>query len=64
MIEQDMMAGQDQHLPHEAWHVVRQAQGRVRPTLPLPSGVAVHDDTGLGREADQIGARAARIVGR
>ena len=26
-------AGQERHLPHEAWHVVQQAQGRVRPTL-------------------------------
>ena len=24
--------GQEQHLPHEAWHVVQQAQGRVKPT--------------------------------
>ncbi len=25
--------GQDQHLPHEAWHVVQQKQGRVMPTV-------------------------------
>jgi hypothetical protein len=25
--------GQEEHLPHEAWHVVQQAQGRVRPTM-------------------------------
>ncbi|WP_394747657.1 eCIS core domain-containing protein [Spongiimicrobium salis] len=25
--------GQDKHLPHEAWHVVQQKQGRVQPTL-------------------------------
>jgi hypothetical protein len=24
--------GQERHLPHEAWHVVQQKQGRVRPT--------------------------------
>ncbi|MEL6127089.1 MAG: DUF4157 domain-containing protein, partial [Pseudomonadota bacterium] len=24
--------GQDQHLPHEAWHVVQQRQGRVPTT--------------------------------
>lgn len=24
--------GQDTHLPHEAWHVVQQKQGRVKPT--------------------------------
>src|SRR5690554_3825496 len=25
--------GQERHLPHEAWHVVQQKQGRVRPTI-------------------------------
>lgn len=23
------------HLPHEAWHVVQQSQGRVKPTMQL-----------------------------
>ena len=27
--------GQERHLPHEAWHVVQQKQGRVQPTLQL-----------------------------
>ncbi|HEX7987867.1 MAG TPA: DUF4157 domain-containing protein [Duganella sp.] len=27
--------GQEQHLPHEAWHVVQQAQGRVKPTTQM-----------------------------
>ena len=26
-------SGQEKHLPHEAWHVVQQKQGRVKPTL-------------------------------
>jgi hypothetical protein len=51
--------GQERHLPHEAWHVVQQAQGRVRPTLQLKDGVPVNDDVGLEREADVMGARAA-----
>lgn len=25
--------GQEQHLPHEAWHVAQQKQGRVQPTM-------------------------------
>ncbi|OXS61887.1 hypothetical protein B1A99_04615 [Cohnella sp. CIP 111063] len=29
-------SGQEQHTPHEAWHVMQQAQGRVQPTLPDP----------------------------
>lgn len=27
--------GQEQHLPHEAWHVVQQAHGRVKPTMQM-----------------------------
>jgi Domain of unknown function (DUF4157) len=50
--------GQEQHLPHEAWHVVQQRQGRVQPTLQLEGGVAVNDDAALEAEADQMGARA------
>ena len=51
--------GQEQHLPHEAWHLVQQAQGRVQPTLQLNGGVAVNDDASLEREADLMGARAS-----
>lgn len=49
--------GQEKHLPHEAWHVVQQAQGRVRPTMQA-KGVAINDDAGLEAEADRMGARA------
>jgi len=47
--------GQERHLPHEAWHVVQQAQGRVKPTLQMKDGVPVNDDPGLEREADVMG---------
>ncbi len=50
--------GQEQHLPHEAWHVVQQAQGRVQPTMQMKAGVPVNDDEGLEREADVMGAKA------
>ncbi|ACE85162.1 eCIS core domain-containing protein [Cellvibrio japonicus] len=50
--------GQEQHLPHEAWHVVQQAQGRVKPTLQMKTGVPVNDDVGLEHEADVMGGRA------
>jgi hypothetical protein len=53
--------GQEQHLPHEAWHVVQQAQGRVRPTMQMAGGVAVSDDAGLEREADAMGAQAGTV---
>ena len=50
--------GQEQHLPHEAWHVVQQAQGRVKPTMQMRGSVPVNDDVGLEREADVMGGRA------
>ncbi len=50
--------GQEQHLPHEAWHVVQQRQGRVAPTMQM-QGVAINDDAGLEQEADVMGAKAA-----
>ncbi|MDD3246405.1 MAG: DUF4157 domain-containing protein [Methanosarcina sp.] len=49
--------GQEKHLPHEAWHVVQQEQGRVRPTVQLKE-LAVNDDAGLEREADVMGVKA------
>jgi hypothetical protein len=47
--------GRERHLAHEAWHVVQQAQARVRPTIKV-AGVGVNDDSGLEREADAQGA--------
>jgi len=54
--------GQEQHLPHEAWHVVQQAQVRVRPTMQMRGGISVNDDAGLEKEADVMGSRAASMV--
>jgi hypothetical protein len=48
--------GQERHLPHEAWHVVQQKQGRVRPTMHL-KGVGINDNVRLEQEADQMGTR-------
>lgn len=53
--------GQERHLPHEAWHIVQQAQGRVRPTMQMKGTTAVNDDAGLEREADVMGARAMQM---
>ena len=50
--------GQGEHLPHEAWHVVQQAQGRVKPTLQMHGGMVVHDDNGLERQADEMLSKA------
>jgi len=53
--------GQEKHLPHEAWHVVQQKQGRVRPTMQMKSQVAINDEPGLEHEADVMGAKAAQM---
>lgn len=53
--------GQEQHLPHEAWHVVQQKQGRVQPTMQA-KGVPVNDDVGLESEADTMGAKALQMA--
>jgi len=50
--------GQEKHLPHEAWHIVQQKQGRVRPTMQMKGNVNVNDDAGLEKEADVMGAKA------
>lgn len=52
--------GQEQHLPHEAWHVVQQKQGRVQPTMQL-QGVNVNDNEGLEKEADVMGGKALQM---
>jgi hypothetical protein len=56
-----MAPGQEQHLPHEAWHVVQQMQGRVRPTMQMKGDVQVNDDVGLETEADVMGAKALTV---
>ena len=53
--------GQEQHLPHEAWHVVQQRQGRVAPTFQA-KGMNINDDAGLEHEADVMGAQAAQTA--
>ena len=46
-------------LGHELAHVVQQSQGRVRTTAQA-KWLAINDDSSLEREADDLGARAAR----
>ncbi len=50
--------GQEKHLPHEAWHVVQQKQGRVQPTMQMKAKVNINDDPKLEKEADVMGAKA------
>lgn len=53
--------GQEKHVPHEAWHVVQQKQGRVKPTKQMKGKVNVNDDAGLEKEADVMGAKAMQL---
>ena len=54
--------GQEKHLPHEAWHVVQQAEGRVRATRQMAGEVEINDDVWLEGEADLMGIRALSNV--
>lgn len=53
--------GQEKHLAHEAWHVVQQAQGRVKPTMQMKDNVNVNDDISLEKEADVMGSKSINL---
>ncbi|MFC1748721.1 DUF4157 domain-containing protein [Pseudomonadota bacterium] len=53
--------GQEQHLPHEAWHVVQQRQGRVQATTQM-AGTQINNDTKLETEADVMGNKALSMT--
>lgn len=52
--------GQEKHLPHEAWHVVQQKQGRVKPKMKLDS-FQINEDKSLENEADQMGSKVSQM---
>lgn len=54
--------GGQELLGHELAHVVQQAEGRVKATTQA-KGVDINADGSLEREADELGARAARGEG-
>lgn len=54
-------SGQEKHLPHEAWHIAQQKQGRVKPTMQMQGGVNVNDDKALEKEADVMGGKALQM---
>lgn len=53
-----LASGQERHLPHEAWHVVQQKQGRVRPTMEISDGNPPVRDESLEAEAIEMGDKA------
>lgn len=46
--------GQEKYLPHEAWHVVQQAQGLVQPTFQMKD-TKINTDNDLENKADKMG---------
>ncbi|AOX01996.1 hypothetical protein BJP34_23485 [Moorena producens PAL-8-15-08-1] len=55
----EVAPGQERHVPHEAWHVVQQMQGRVKEEFKM-NGVKVNGNRELEREADAMGGRAEK----
>ena len=55
--------GQEKHLPHEAWHVAQQKQGRVHPPTQTKGSPPINDDQGLEKEADIMGMKATKMCG-
>jgi hypothetical protein len=52
--------GQERHLGHEAWHVVQQAKGRVKPIKQMNNNMNINDDADMEKEADIMGSRASQ----
>ncbi|WP_242049301.1 DUF4157 domain-containing protein [Aulosira sp. FACHB-615] len=52
--------GQEKYLPHEAWHVVQQKQGRVKGKMQV-AGFSINHDAHLEKEADLMGNRASKL---
>ncbi len=53
--------GQEKHLPHEAWHVVQQKQGRVKPTM-LINNIGINDTNALEYEANNMGSKSEQLT--
>lgn len=54
-------SGEEKYLPHEAWHVIQQKQGRVQPSMQM-QGVNINNNEGLEKEADVMGEVALSSV--
>jgi hypothetical protein len=52
--------GQEKHLPREAWHIVQQSEGRVKPANEIKKAISINDDKKLEEEADKMGAKATK----
>lgn len=52
-----LASGAEHHLPHEAWHIAQQRQGRVAPTGRI-AGTSLNDEPALEAEADRMAVAA------
>ena len=52
--------GQERHLPHEAWHVVQQKQGRVSATAKARTNIPINNDARLEEEAEAMGEKIVK----
>ena len=52
-----LSSGQEKHLPHEAWHVIQQKQGRVRQLNYQYKNIAINNNDSLEQEADVMGKK-------
>jgi len=55
-------SGQEKHLPHEAWHVVQQKQGRVKPTIQMKGNVQFNDISESEKAHKTLGAESHHPV--
>jgi len=58
-----LASGEEEHLPHEAWHIVQQKQGRVTGNKTI-NGVLVNDDPLLEKEATLMGEKAKLLISK
>jgi len=57
-----LASGQEKHLPHEAWHVVKQKQELVKPTMQMKGIININDNVGLEKEVDAMGSKAVKML--
>jgi hypothetical protein len=55
----DISLSPGKHLPHEAWHIVEQKKGRVKPAKQMKDKVKVNDNCELEKAADAMGENSA-----
>ncbi len=55
-----LASGQEKRLPHEAWHVLQQKQGKAQHPLQIREAIDINNDAGLEVEADIMGIKAAQ----